>query len=84
MKKYRNKITEIEAFFYDGSNKADVEKFLNNHCAEYEDVWRFICWWENGANIRAYLGDFIMKLPNGKSLVVRSEIFDELFEPVKQ
>ena len=82
--KYKNKVSEIDAIFYNGSNKADVEKFIKNHCAEYEDVWRFICWWENGVSIRAYCGDFIIKLPYGKSLVVRSEVFNELFEYVKE
>lgn len=81
--KYKNKLTEIDAIFYNGSNKADVEKFLNNHCAEYNDTFPFICWWEKGMSMRAYCGDFIIKLPDGKVFTIWNEIFNELFEPVK-
>ena len=81
--KYKSKVSEIEAVFYNGSNKAEVENFLDTHCTEYNDTLPFIRWGDNGLSMLAYCGEYIIKLPNGKIFTIWNEIFDELFERIK-
>lgn len=82
--KYKSKITEIGAIFYDGNNKAEVEKFLDTHCAEYNDTLPFICWYNDEMSNLAYMGEYIIRFPDGKVISLWNELFEKLFEPIKE
>lgn len=89
--KYKNKLSEIETIYYDGSNKVEVENFINADCFEDNTSCslKTIHWYDDetifgASSYSAVAGDFIVKFPNGKIFTIWSEIFDEMFEPIKE
>lgn len=79
IKKYRKKPVVIEAVQWDGSNKVEIQLFMNKYLDEYSRRKELIIPTLEGKHI-ASLGDFIIKGVHGEFYPCKPDIFAKTYE----
>jgi hypothetical protein len=79
IRKYRKKPVAVEAVQWDGSNKVEIQQFMNQYLDEREGRNELIIPTLEGQHI-ASLGDFIIKGVHGEFYPCKPDIFAKTYE----
>ena len=79
IRKYRKKPVVVEAVQWDGCNKVEIQRFMNQYLDEREGRKELIIPTLEGQHI-ASLGDFIIKGVHGEFYPCKPDIFWKTYE----